>query len=401
MTSNRSDSSSQVVEPQWYRRVLGQYPTGVCAVTANAPAAGPSGMVVGSFTSVSLDPPLIAFYPAKTSASWPKIESAGSFCVNILGADQEDVCRAFSSKAPNKFENVSYHAAPESGSPIIDDVVAWIDCDIELVQDAGDHVLVLGRVRALDLESPRLPLLFFQGGYGRFAPFSLAASNTGGSLTTPLRQVDLIRPHMERVAERFNCRCLAGARTGDDVVIVASAGQSQDDMDTATLVGQRLPHLPPTGSVFAAWGSPEEQQEWLQCAPESDRIQHRAALDLVRTRGYSLGLLSSAQRKFASTLEAMAQAPSAAWHTSLFGLIPHLSYDPPHLTADTLGLIRQISAPVFGPGGSVALALTLFGYGAPPEGSTPLISALLETAAAATERIGGVAPERPSAQQSA
>jgi flavin reductase (DIM6/NTAB) family NADH-FMN oxidoreductase RutF len=64
--------------------------------------------------------------------------------------------------------------------------VAWIDCDIELVQDAGDHVLVPGRVRELDLEILRLPLLFFQGGYGRFAPFSLAASNANGSLTTPL-----------------------------------------------------------------------------------------------------------------------------------------------------------------------------------------------------------------------
>jgi flavin reductase (DIM6/NTAB) family NADH-FMN oxidoreductase RutF/DNA-binding IclR family transcriptional regulator len=401
MTSSPSGSSTEVIDPQWHRRVLGQYPTGVCAVTANAPAAGPSGMVVGSFTSVSLDPPLIAFYPARASTSWPKIASTGSFCVNILGADQEDVCRAFSSKAPNKFENIPHHAAPETGSPIIDDVVAWIDCDIELVRDAGDHVLVLGRVRALDLESPRLPLLFFQGGYGRFAPFSLAASDTGGSLTTPLRHVDLIRPQMEQIAERFSCRCVAGARSGDDVVIVASAGQSQEEADTATLVGQRLPHLPPSGSVFAAWGSPEEQQEWLRCASEPDRTQHQAALELVRARGYSLGLLSSAQRKFASTLEAMAQAPSATWHTSLLGLIPHLSYDPPQLTADTLSLVRQIAAPVFGPDGSVALALTLFGYGAPPEGSTALISALVETAAAATERIGGVTPERPSAPQSA
>lgn len=381
------------VEPQWFRRVLGQYPTGVCAVTADSPAAGPAGMVVGSFTSVSLDPPLIAFYPAKTSTSWPKIEAAGSFCVNILGADQEDVCRAFSSKAPDKFAHISHHPAPETGSPIVDDVVAWIDCDIELVRDAGDHVLVLGRVRALDVESPRLPLLFFQGGYGRFAPFSLAASDTGGSLTTPLRQVDLVRPLLERIADRFDCRCVAGARAGDDVVIVASAGQSQDEGDTATLVGQRVPCLPPTGSVFTAWATPAQQQEWLRCAPEEDRPQHQAALDLVRDRGYSLGLISPAQRQFASTLDALAQAPAAAPHTSLYSLIPRLSYDPPHLTPDTLGRVRQISAPVFGPDGSVALALTLFGYGAPAEGTAFLADALLETAAAATERIGGLVPE--------
>jgi hypothetical protein len=96
----------------------------------------------------------------------------------------------------------------------------------------------------------------------------------------------------------------------------------------------------------------------------------------------------------------MAQAPSASWHTSPFGFIPHLSYDPPRLTAETLDLIRQISAPVFDPDRSVALALTIFGYGAPPDGSGPLISALLETAAAATERIGGRVPGRPNTSRS-
>jgi flavin reductase (DIM6/NTAB) family NADH-FMN oxidoreductase RutF len=282
-------------------------------------------MVVGSFTSVSLDPPLIAFYPARSSTSWPKIESAGSFCVNILGADQEDICRTFSSRAADKFENVSYHRAPQTGSPIISGVVAWIDCSIEAVRDAGDHLLVLGRVRELDMEEPRLPLLFFQGGYGRFSPLSLAASNAGGSLTTPLRYVDLIRPMMERIAAEFSCRCLAGAHVEDEVIIVASAGHSQDSIDTTTLVGQRLPYLPPSGSIFAAWAPEQEQEQWLRQAAEPAWEQHHAALRLVRERGYSLGLLSPAQRKFASTLDAMAQNPSAAWHTSLFGLIPQLS----------------------------------------------------------------------------
>jgi DNA-binding IclR family transcriptional regulator len=229
-------------------------------------------------------------------------------------------------------------------------------------------------------------------GAGPSGPLSLAASNASGSLTTPQRQVDLIRPHLESIAERYSCRCLAGVLVDDDVIIIASAGHSQDNVDTTTLVGQRLPYLPPSGSVFAAWAAPQEQEHWLRHAPHSSREQHRAALGLVRERGYSLGLLSAAQRKFASTLAAMAHTPSAKWDTSLFGLIPQLSYDPPGLAPDALDLVRQISAPVFDAHGSVALALTIFGYGAPPGGPTPLITALLETAAAATDRIGGHPP---------
>src|SRR3954469_1109241 len=89
-------------DQRWFRQVLGQYPTGVCVVTATLPDGSNAGFVVGSFTSVSLDPPLVAFFPDKGSTSWPKIRSAGSFCVNILGADHEDVCRRFASRAPDK-----------------------------------------------------------------------------------------------------------------------------------------------------------------------------------------------------------------------------------------------------------------------------------------------------------
>lgn len=384
--------TATVIEANRYRRVLGQYPTGVCVVTADGPETGPAGMVVGSFTSVSIDPPLIAFYPAKSSTSWPKIEAAGAFCVNILGADQEDVCRTFSAKGTDKFANVSYHRAPLTGSPVIDGVVAWIDCDIEDVRDAGDHVLVLGRIRELDVEAPRLPLLFFQGGYGRFSPHSLAASDAGGSLTTPLRHVDLVRPLMEGLARTLRCRCVAGACVNDEVILVASAGHSRDSVDTTTLVGQRLPHLPPSGSIFAAWASFEKQEQWLRLADQPTWDTHRAALRLVRERGYSLGLLSPAQRDFASALEAMAASgPDAQW-PSLFGLIPQLSYDPPSLENGTLDLVRQITAPVFDADGNVTLALTIFGFGTPDGGSARLIELLLDAAAAATRRIGGVAP---------
>lgn len=149
-----------------FRQVLGHFPTGVTVITA-APPGGPVGLAVGSFASVSLDPPLVAFFPDRTSSSWPQIETTGSFCVNILAEDQEDVCRRFASKSDDKFAGLGWRPAG-SGSPLLDGVLAWIDCDIASVTEAGDHYCVMGRVRDLAVGQDGGPLLFFRGGYGRF-----------------------------------------------------------------------------------------------------------------------------------------------------------------------------------------------------------------------------------------
>lgn len=158
-------------DPNTFRRVLGHYPTGVCVVTAMQANHKPVGMAVGSFTSVSLDPPLVAFFPDASSTSWPKIEAAGRFCVNILAEHQLPLCQAFASKAEDKFAGIPWRMS-SAGLPILDDVVAWIDCDLHAVHEAGDHFIVLGRVHSLDVEHPHQPLLFFKGGYGQFSPLA-------------------------------------------------------------------------------------------------------------------------------------------------------------------------------------------------------------------------------------
>lgn len=152
-----------------FRRVLGHYPTGVCAITAVEDGA-PLGMVVGSFTSVSLDPPLVAFFPDRSSSTWPRIAQTGRFCVNVLSARQLDVCRALAARsAGSKFDSVPHSASPQ-GLPVIDGCIAWIDCTLDAVHEAGDHFIVVGKVDALEAQHPELPLLFFQGGYGQFSP---------------------------------------------------------------------------------------------------------------------------------------------------------------------------------------------------------------------------------------
>ncbi len=150
-----------------YRQVLGHFPTGVTVITA-AGDGHPAGLAVGSFASVSLDPPLVGFFANRASSSWPRIEASGSFCVNILADDQEEVCRRFASKGDDKFAGLGWHKA-RSGAPILAGVLAWIDCDIESVTAAGDHVCVLGRIREMDIGHEGGPLIFYRGGYGRFA----------------------------------------------------------------------------------------------------------------------------------------------------------------------------------------------------------------------------------------
>ena len=166
--------SGAAQDPGHLRHVLGHFPTGVAVVTA-APASGPAGLAVGSFTSVSLDPPLVAFLPDRSSTSFPAIREAGCFCVNVLAEDQESVCRAFAASGGDKFAGIEWHPAA-SGQPILNGVVAWIDCDIDSVTEAGDHYIVVGRVREMAVADGRSPLLFFRGGYGGFSPPSLPGS---------------------------------------------------------------------------------------------------------------------------------------------------------------------------------------------------------------------------------
>jgi flavin reductase (DIM6/NTAB) family NADH-FMN oxidoreductase RutF len=164
----RHEQIADGIDPLWFRKVLGHYPTGVCVIAALDGRGHPVGMAVGSFVSVSMNPPLVAFFPDRSSSSWPRIAAAGRFCVNVLAADQEAVCRRFASRQTDKFDGVHYRLSP-GGSPALDGIVAWIDCTLHGVQEAGDHYIVTGQVQALDIADKR-PLLFFQGGYGHFAP---------------------------------------------------------------------------------------------------------------------------------------------------------------------------------------------------------------------------------------
>ncbi|SEG66092.1 NADH-FMN oxidoreductase RutF, flavin reductase (DIM6/NTAB) family [Thermomonospora echinospora] len=152
------------IDPDTMRKVLGHYPTGVVVVTA-VHGGEPVGMAVGSFTSVSLRPALVGFFPDSSSTTWPRIREAGAFCVNVLGEDHQDVCRLFATRGADKFGALSWEPGP-TGSPVLRQAISWIDCTLENVQEAGDHFLALGRVVDLSARSGGGPLIFYRGGYG-------------------------------------------------------------------------------------------------------------------------------------------------------------------------------------------------------------------------------------------
>lgn len=157
-----------VIEAAEFRQVLGYYPTGVSAITAMGTDGAPIGMVVGTFSSVSLDPPLVGFLPDKSSSTWPRLEAAGRFCVNVLASDQLDVCRQLAGKGPDKFAEVEYTVS-DHNLPVLAQALATIECSLHSVTDAGDHYFVLGRVLRLEAARDADPMLFFRGRYGGFA----------------------------------------------------------------------------------------------------------------------------------------------------------------------------------------------------------------------------------------
>ncbi len=146
-----------------YRDVLGQYASGVTVVTTLLRGT-PVGMTCQSFTSVSLDPPLVAFLPMKNSRAFAAIRQSRRFCVNFLSAEQTEVSNGFASQAEDKFDGVAWQTT-DRGMPRLEGTVGWVDCSVQDVHEAGDHYLVIGRVEDLGQGDAADPLLFHQGSY--------------------------------------------------------------------------------------------------------------------------------------------------------------------------------------------------------------------------------------------
>lgn len=332
---------TQAIDPQHYRKTMGRYPTGVALISALTENGQPVGMIVGTLTSVSLDPPLVSFMPAKTSTTWPKIQKSGRFAVSVLGADQESVVRAFGGKTATKFETVSWEKSPHA-NPIADAAIAWIDCTISEVIEAGDHYIVLGAVQQMDIQGTELPLLFFQGGFGKFTPHSMAMNDD--SLHQQLTTVDRAREEMERLAENYDCGCLVGGKDTNSFVLLASAGSSRVPW-MPSVIGRRISIKAPFGRTSMAFAPKEDVEKWLATAQsDGERQKLWTVLKKIRERGYSLSVVDTDIKTAGANEIQDAMDPGSE-----------------SLGEPAEGILHSLAVPLPSPGSSVPLVLSLYG----------------------------------------
>lgn len=276
---------------EWWRTVLGQYPTGVVLITALDEDGTRLGMVVGSFAAVSKDPPLVTFMPARESSTYPLIAARGRFAVSVLGSAHEELCRAFSRKTPNRWDDAEW-VPTRNGLPRLADAVSWFECRIQATHEAGDHALVIGEVDEFGAGAPGagLPLIYFRGGYGSFTVSSLDYDVRG--LSRQLKQVDAIRGEVRAFADRWDAECVVYGRAADTVVVLHAANLGDDTGPASRPVGATFPFAAPLAAAFAAWGEPDTSKTWTENARQLlggiDRGVIEELLRSTRDRGFGV-----------------------------------------------------------------------------------------------------------------
>lgn len=161
--------ANMAIEPLSFREALGHYASGITVITSHVDGE-PIGFTCQSFYSVSVSPPLVSFSVMSSSASYPRIRQAGRFAVNILSGEQVTISNQFARRGADKWHGVEWQASP-LGNPLLGGSLHWLDCEIHAEHAAGDHLIVIGEVKALNLQETAAtqPLLYFKGQYCNLA----------------------------------------------------------------------------------------------------------------------------------------------------------------------------------------------------------------------------------------
>jgi DNA-binding IclR family transcriptional regulator len=307
----------------------------------------------------------VAFLPARASSSFSTIRGARSFCVNVLSAKQEAICRQFAVSGGDKFAGVDWSSAP-SGAPILDGVVAWIDCDFDRIDEAGDHYIVLGRVRGLGTGVPTIPLLFFQGGYGGFATTSLAMG-ASADLMHILPIADRSREELDALAAEVGFECYAQVLKDDRIILAVASGYPALQGVPPSRVGVTLPLVPPWGEAFMAWHPRDEQIAWMDRirTPTEDRQRMLDEMEAIRSAGWSMTVWRSIAniRRVVDMLNEHGHTPAAERElaqlcTTQAGWVA--ADDVARIGDYPAGSVASISAPVCGPDGEFKLMVNIY-----------------------------------------
>ena len=147
-----------------FRNALGQFATGVTIITTMTDDGEPIGLTANSFSSVSLDPPLVLFCLDRNSYSFAHFEKSSHFVVNVLASDQQEISNHFAKPSEDKFRDISFDVCGV-GCPAFDGSLAVFECETQAIHEAGDHIILIGHVLSFKADSEREPLLYFRGGY--------------------------------------------------------------------------------------------------------------------------------------------------------------------------------------------------------------------------------------------
>lgn len=364
--SEQLTAVGSTIDARTFREALGHYPTGVALITATLADGELVGMVVGTFTSVSIDPPLVAFLPDRGSKTFAKLREADSFCVNVLASDQADLVGGW--RGAESFAELAWRPSP-SGAPILTESVAWIDCDYHQIVDAGDHYIVLGQVNALEVQRPTCPLLFFQGGFGGFAPSSFLVP-ADHDLILAARLSEAAMEPLEALAAEVGADVSLLALIGDHDVVIGTARGSETR--SYIEIGLRLPNLAPAGSVYLDPADESLRARWIDRLPRHDAaVRERCALlaDRVAEQGYSLSLLGQGpdQATWQDVTRYIHGEPTPRRQRQVQSMhLDHLDYYEPDLDANGTYDVRSITAAV--PlGGDPKMSIRL---SFPPAGAT-------------------------------
>lgn len=360
-TSSGSGRPARGARSQWWRTVLGEYPTGVVLVTSTDADGAHVGMIVGTFSAVSEDPPMVGFMPSSTSRTLGHITRRGRFVVSVLGARHEQLARDFAASRQDRFQGAEW-VTTESGLLRVADAVSWYESSVDQVIEAGDHAIVLGRVEGFGVGNGNggLPLLYLKGGYGTFTAPSLRLDF--GRFGDRMRLTDSMAEVLEEYAKRCGVECTVSTLAGDSVVVLASAGVA-DPVPR----GASFPWAAPLSPVFAAWAGDEQRKVWIErsrhLVGKVDRPRLAALLEGVRSRGYAVSLGTSVPDQFASTVtnpDADRAELMALW----------MSIEDERATLEKQGSWRSevgsIQLPVFDTEGRASLELVVGGFGPAP-----------------------------------
>lgn len=261
-------------------------------------ASDPLALVVGTFSSVSLDPPLVSFMPMKTSKTFEQLRKAESLCFNLLADDQEDIITAIVRRKEGKLEGLEWTMSTR-GNPVLDGSIAVVEGEIANIVDAGDHWIAVCSVRDMEIRAPKAPLLFFQGGYGSFVSSGLLArlEESSPELTS---QVERLRATLEHVSKEVGCEVsILKAENRDEMATLISA--YGPGISEASGMGNRLPIIPPIGDTYM-FAHSADADHWLAKSNHADHgvlELYRGRLEYLRDNGYLLSFLPESSRSTA------------------------------------------------------------------------------------------------------